>query len=123
MQRAFPQMAGFSPRNVRAMRRLYATYTAPDFLSQAVRENGHGTPSQILPQVVAEFPWGHHRLILDKIADPVALLYYLRATARFGWSRNVLLNQIKAGAYERAITEKKTHNFQFPGSRNAEVRT
>ena len=37
--------------------------------------------------------------------------YYLRATARFGWSRNVLLNQIKAGAYERAVTEKKTHNF------------
>jgi predicted nuclease of restriction endonuclease-like (RecB) superfamily len=39
---------------------------------------------------------------------PVLLL---RATARFGWSRNVLLNQIKAGAYERAVKEKKTHNF------------
>ncbi len=34
-------------------------------------------------------------------------------TARFGWSRNVLLNQIKAGAYERAVTEKKTHNFDL----------
>ncbi|MFH0878117.1 MAG: PDDEXK nuclease domain-containing protein, partial [Lentisphaerota bacterium] len=43
--------------------------------------------------------------------DPAALFYYLRAAARFGWSRNVLLNQIKAGAYERAVTEKKTHNF------------
>jgi predicted nuclease of restriction endonuclease-like (RecB) superfamily len=42
---------------------------------------------------------------------PPARLYYLRATARFGWSRNVLLNQIKAGTYERAVTEKKTHNF------------
>ena len=37
--------------------------------------------------------------------------HYLQATARFGWSRNVLLNQIKAGAHERAVTEKKTHNF------------
>jgi predicted nuclease of restriction endonuclease-like (RecB) superfamily len=140
LQRAFPQMTGFSPRNVWAMRRLYATYTAPDFLSQAVRENDHGTPKKILQQAVAEFggdknrpqaaanlpeskvmeflpplvaeiPWGHHRLILDKITDPAALLYYLRATARFGWSRNVLLNQIKAGAYERAVVEKKTHNF------------
>jgi predicted nuclease of restriction endonuclease-like (RecB) superfamily len=140
LQRAFPQMTGFSPRNVWAMRRLYATYTAPDFLAQAVRENDHGTPNQILrqtvaefggdkkrpqaaaklpdskvmeflPQVVAEIPWGHHRLILDKITDPAALLYYLRATAQFGWSRNVLLNQIKAGAYERAVIEKKTHNF------------
>jgi predicted nuclease of restriction endonuclease-like (RecB) superfamily len=140
LQRAFPQMTGFSPRNVWAMRQLYATYTAPDFLAQAARENNHGTPNQILrqsvaefgrdkkrppaaaklteskvmeflPQVVAEIPWGHHRLILDKITDPAALLYYLRATARFGWSRNILLNQIKAGAYERAVTEKKTHNF------------
>jgi len=32
---------------------------------------------------------------------------------RLGWSRNVLLNQIKAGAYERAVTEKKTHNFDL----------
>ena len=50
-------------------------------------------------------------MIIEKLADPVARLYYLRATAQFGWSRNVLLNQIKAGAYERAVTEKKTHNF------------
>jgi predicted nuclease of restriction endonuclease-like (RecB) superfamily len=67
--------------------------------------------TEFLPQLVAEIPWGHHRLILDKLTDPAARLYYLQATARFGWSRNVLLNQIKAGAYERAVTDKKTHNF------------
>lgn len=50
-------------------------------------------------------------MILDKLAEPAARLFYLRATAQFGWSRNVLLNQIKAGAYERAVIEKKTHNF------------
>ena len=66
---------------------------------------------EFLQQLVAEIPWGHHRLILDKLTDPAARLYYLRATARFGWSRNVLLNQIKANAYERAVKEKKTHNF------------
>jgi predicted nuclease of restriction endonuclease-like (RecB) superfamily len=60
---------------------------------------------------VAEVPWGHHRLILDKLSAPAARLYYLHATARFGWSRNVLLNQIKAGAYERAVADRKTHNF------------
>jgi predicted nuclease of restriction endonuclease-like (RecB) superfamily len=50
-------------------------------------------------------------LILNKIHSPSARLYYLRATAHFGWSRSVLLNQVKARAYERAVTEKKTHNF------------
>ena len=61
--------------------------------------------------LLAEVPWGHHLLILNKLTDPAARLYYLRATAQFGWSRNVLLNQVKAGAYERAVTEKKSHNF------------
>ena len=49
--------------------------------------------------------------MLGKLPDPAARLYYLRATAQLGWSRSVLLNQIKAGAYERAVKEKKTHNF------------
>ena len=66
---------------------------------------------EFLRQLVAEIPWGHNLLILNKLTDPAARLYYLHATARFGWSRNGLLNQIKAGTYERAVTEKKIHNF------------
>lgn len=38
-------------------------------------------------------------------------LYYLRATAEFGWTRAVLLNQIKAQAYARSLAEGKSHNF------------
>ena len=51
--------------------------------------------------------------MLKKVKVPAARLYYLRATAQLGWSRSVLLNQIKAGAYERAVKEKKTHNFSL----------
>lgn len=69
------------------------------FLSQAVRE------------LVSNIPWGHFANVLHRLKDPTARLYYLRATAQFGWSRNVLLNQIKAGAYERSLAEGKTHNF------------
>jgi len=141
LKRAFPGMKGFSPRNVWYMRRLYETYSEPTFLAQPVRETdqrgAHAilqqpvaeldagskrrqlvtqketvkASNQFLPQLVAEIPWGQHRMILDKLAEPAARLFYLRATAQFGWSRNVLLNQIKAGAYERAVIEKKTHNF------------
>ena len=64
-------------------------------------------------ELVAVVPWGHHRFILDKLSDPAARLYYLCATAQFGWSRSVLLNQIKGQAYERAVKEKKTHNFEL----------
>ena len=56
---------------------------------------------------------GHHLLLLNKVEDPGARLFYLRATAQCGWSRSVLLNQIKSGAFERAVKEKKTHNFEM----------
>lgn len=136
LRSAFPQITGFSPRNVWDMRRLYATYTTPEMFAQAQLEmqrpilrqafaeldkdpkqrqvTAKPTAAQtieFLQQLVAEIPWGQNLLILNKLTTPAAHLYYLQATARFGWSRNVLLHQIKAGAYERAVAEKKTHNF------------
>src|SRR3989338_4386155 len=116
------------------MRQLYLEYSASEFLAQAVPElkkhdgaflaqvvpetsakTAETGRDEILSQLVRELlafiPWGHHVELLKKINPPAARLYYLRATARFGWTRNVLLNQIKAGAYERAVTEKKSHNF------------
>lgn len=159
LQKAFPAATGFSPRNLRDMKRFYLAYSDEAVWRQAFVKlppstnapkdsiwpqavaNSPGEPgteilrqpaaetsgaakwpqpvaklsgsqaSSFLPPLVTEIPWGHHRFILDKVADLVTRLYYIRATARFGWSRNVLLNQIKAGAYERAVTDKKTHNF------------
>ena len=124
LQRAFPGTRGFSPRNLRDMKRFYLAYADRAIWPQAVAKLPRWAKTgeneiwpqpvanlteeeviEFLLQLVAEIPWGHHRLILDKITDPSARLYYLRATARFGWSRNVLLNQIKAGAYERAVEE------------------
>lgn len=124
LKRAFPGTTGFSAINLWRMRQLHETYTSPDFLSQLVRETAPrakaakgllGAPSAKLAQAVREMvvaiPWGHHVNLLAKIEQPAQRLYYLQATARFGWSRNVLLNQIKAQAYERSLAEGKSHNF------------
>jgi predicted nuclease of restriction endonuclease-like (RecB) superfamily len=113
---AFPAVRGFSASNLWRMRQLFTTLTEPDFLAQAVRELGLDPKSpEKLAQAVREMagavPWGHHVEMLNKLSAPAARLYYLRATAQFGWSRNVLLTQIKAQAFERAKAEKKTHNF------------
>ncbi|MBI5300002.1 MAG: DUF1016 domain-containing protein [Deltaproteobacteria bacterium] len=110
----FPGVTGFSPRNLRDMKRFFISYSSPEFWRQAVAKIGEEKDinnSEFWRQAVAEIPWGHHLLILNKVEDPPARLYYLRATARFGWSRNVLLNQIKAEAYERTLSQGKTHNF------------
>lgn len=131
LQDAFPRMTGFSPRNMRDMKRFYLAYSdesmwrqpvatlfknlssgRSSIWPQAVAKLNDSIPTtDLLRQLVAQVPWGHHRLILDKMTDPAARLYYLRATAQLGWSRSILLNQIKAHAYERAVREKKTHNF------------
>ena len=101
------------------MREFHATYAAPEFLAQLVRERERDTrrtrvhktlaasdqrqPAQAVRERVEAVPWGHHVNLLSKLEDAGQRLFYLKATARFGWSRNVLLNQIKAQAYERSL--------------------
>ena len=88
-------------------------------LEQVVQEGGGAILGQPVPEFLAQvarelaslLPWWHHVELMGKVKEPAARLYYLRATAQFGWSRSVLLNQIKGQAYERAVKEKKTHNF------------
>jgi predicted nuclease of restriction endonuclease-like (RecB) superfamily len=91
----FPQITGFSPRNLWFIKQFYETYAeAPEFLKQ----------------LVSEIPWGHNILIMQQIKNEAARRYYLEATAKLGWTRNVLLNQIKGGAYEVSLQDK-TDNF------------
>lgn len=111
LPQAFPDMTGFSPRNLRDTKRFYLAYADEAIWRQAVAKLNGGETIAFLRQLVAEIPWGQNLLILNKLKAPAARLYYLRATARFGWSRNVLLNQIKAGAYERSLKAGKSHNF------------
>ena len=140
LRRAFPSSRSFSADNVWRMRQFFLAYDDVSFLGQPVPKTVSAesillTPRQpvVLGQPVPEIrmkndvaptgskvislellatvPWGHHLLILKKISDVATRLYYLKATAQFGWTRNVLLNQIKANAYARAVTDKKSHNF------------
>ena len=90
----FPEMRGFSPQNLWLMRQFYTEYQQ--------------TPN--LQQLVGEIPWGHNILIMQRVKEESARRYYLEATARLGWTRNVLLNQVKARAYEVSLQDK-SHNF------------
>ena len=131
LKEAFPATKGFSLRNLWYMKQLYSAYSDEEIWQRVVAKlpstgvpgtgkiwqqavakiAGGEKPTEFLQWLVAEIHWGHNLLILHKLKDPSARLYYLLATARFGWTYPVLLNQIKAGTYEHAVTEKKTHNF------------
>ena len=130
LRRAFPETKGFSPRNLRNMKRLFSTYVNTAIWQQAVAKlPAMGLPApnrqqavaklketeitDKLRQLVAEVPWGHNLLILNKLSEPKERLYYLYTTVQCGWTRSVLLNQIKADAYERSLAEGKAHNFSL----------
>jgi len=96
LQKEFPGKSGYSPRNLWFMRQFYDSYNA--------------FPN--MKQLVSEIPWGHHILIMQKAKSIETKEYYLKASSQFRWSRDVLLNQIKANAYERHLQLPKATNFQ-----------
>ena len=82
---AFPDMKGFSPRNLKYMRALATAY--PD--------------EQFVQQVVAQIPWGHNVRILDRVKESAEQEWYIRKTIENGWSRDILELQIESRLYYR----------------------
>ncbi|WP_044213069.1 YhcG family protein [Flammeovirga sp. OC4] len=95
LKNKFPNTEGYSSRNLWDMRKFFSRYSA----------------NEKLRQLVAEIPWGHNLLIMQKIKDDDEAEFYIKSSKEFGWSRNVLLNQIKANSYVRSLSENKQHNF------------
>jgi predicted nuclease of restriction endonuclease-like (RecB) superfamily len=85
LRREFPEMKGFSPRNLKYMRRFAEVYQ----------------DEAIVQEVLAQITWYHHITILDKVKEPDARDFFIRGTISHGWSRNVLVHQIESGLYER----------------------
>jgi predicted nuclease of restriction endonuclease-like (RecB) superfamily len=85
LQIEFPGVEGFSPRSLKYMRSFAEAW-----------------PEQpIVQQVAALLPWGHHMVLLDRVKDAALREWYLRAAVEYGWSRNVMVLQIKSGLHER----------------------
>lgn len=84
LRREFPDIKGFSPRNLRYMRAF----------AEAYRDG------EIVQQVVANLPWGHNVRLLDALNSSEERLWYARQAIAHGWSRNVLLLQIDQQLYQ-----------------------
>ena len=84
---AFPESKGYSVRNLKYMAKFAETYSDREFVQQ----------------VVAQIPWGHNIVLLDKVADMDERKWYIKKSAENGWSRNVLVHQIESGLYQRQI--------------------
>lgn len=93
LREAFPDMQGFSPRNLLFMRAVAQVF--PD----AVK----------VKQLVSQLPWGHIILLMQRVKDSDACDWYMGQCIQHGWSRNILAIQIDRQAYTRR--GKAINNF------------
>jgi predicted nuclease of restriction endonuclease-like (RecB) superfamily len=85
LKRSFPDMDGFSVRNLKYMKAFADAW--PD--------------EEIVQQAAAQIPWFHNCILLDKVKNPDERLWYIQATIQNGWSRAVLEMQIEGGLFRR----------------------
>ena len=91
---SFPTLKGFSSRNLKYMRKFAEAW--PD--------------RQVVQQAVAQIPWSHNLKILDALQDHAERLFYIRETARNGWTRSELALRIQSGLFNRQ--GQALHSFQ-----------
>lgn len=92
----FPDMTGFSVRNLKYMAKLAKLYT----------------DKEIVQEVLAQLSWYHNIALMDKIHDTDISLWYAEQTVKNGWSRNVLVHQIESDLYSRQAIADKVTNFE-----------
>lgn len=98
----FPDMKGFSHRNLKYIRQWYGFYNQQLIFGQQ-------PVAQISEDVFFSVPWGHHLYILSQCKDVDRAVFYLNKTVENGWSRAVLLNSLDTNLYERQ--GKAVNNF------------
>ena len=91
----FPNAKGFSARNLSRMRVFYREYKE----------------IQNLPPAVANLPWTHNYILIEKIKNIDKRIWYAEKCLENGWSKNVLIYQIESDLYQRQKVNPKLTNF------------
>ena len=109
LQTEFPGIAGFSRTNLFSIRKFFLFYASGSVqqlvgLSETSAQQAvalHDKNPSPIQALLAQVPWGHHVLILNKVKDTEAALFYLRQTIEHGWSRPVLTAHIEQNLFAR----------------------
>jgi len=93
LQKEFPGIKGFSVSNLWNMAQFYNEYNS----------------NEKLQPLVGEISWTKHILIMQKCKDNKEKEFYILATKKFGWTKNVLIHQIETQAYERFLIKQTNY--------------
>lgn len=110
---AFPGVKGFSRTNLFYIKKWVSFYFP---LSHDVQHSSHleATAPSIVPQLVGQLPWGHHREIITHCKSIEEATFYVHETARNNWSRGELTAQLKKDTYRRSGRAINNFNETLP---------
>jgi predicted nuclease of restriction endonuclease-like (RecB) superfamily len=98
LKNEFPGIKGFSISNLWNMAKFYNEY------------NGN----EKLQPLVGEISWSKNILIMEKCKDSQMREFYILATKKFGWTKNLLLNQIENQTYEKYLLNQTNFDKTLP---------
>ena len=105
LKASFPDVGGFSAKNLRYCRAFFRFYCGPAIWQQAVAKL-ESTPFAgvdiDVAQRLSRIPWGHHIQIFTKCTSISEAEFYVDQTIEQGWSRDVLALQLKSKLHARA---------------------
>jgi len=122
LQKEFPGIKGFSASNLWRMRNFFIEYSQntnlqplgtdlqESNLAPMVRDLGKPT----LPPLVAEISWSKICAITEKCKDPLQREFYIKMTKRYGWTKDVLINNIENKAFEKYLTNQTNFDETVP---------
>ena len=98
IQVEFPGIKGFGTSNLWYMAQFYSEYQSDENLQP----------------LVGEISWAKHLAIMTKCKDSQERQFYILATKKFGWTKNVLIHQIERKAYEKYLLGQTNFDSTLP---------
>ncbi|OGN62283.1 MAG: hypothetical protein A3F40_02040 [Chlamydiae bacterium RIFCSPHIGHO2_12_FULL_27_8] len=106
LRKLFPNVRGFSSRNLWIMKDLYVSYR--DY--------------EKLQTLSAEISWSHNVAILSKCKDRLEREFYIRMSKKNAWSYRTLLNHIENKTFERTIISQENFDANLPEEIRSEAK-
>lgn len=94
----FPDMKGFSRRNLELVRKWHLFYVGDNSIAKQVVSQ---LENSVTPQLF-QVPWGQNIVVIQKSNTIDEAVFYIKETIDNGWSRAMLVHQIENKCYERS---------------------
>ncbi len=102
---SFPNLKGFSVRNLKYMKSFYNEYKE----------------DKEFVQLVAQLPWKHNITLMQKVKDKEISKWYMNRCLEEGWSDSILVYQIDTNLYSRQEKATKHNNFNVTLKKNSDL--